>query len=182
MGFVILGIAAAAAAAGTQNAHIAMNGAVLQMVTHGLSAAGMFFLVGVVYDRAHTRDLNDFGGLYAILPIYGSILVFTSMASLGLPGLAGFVSEFMVVRGAWPVMMVATAFSMIGLLFTGAYILQAIKMVLHGPLNEKWAGKLTEISTRELFVIAPLMALMALIGVWPGWLVDLINRAVQMWY
>ncbi len=182
MGFVILGIAAAAAAAGTQNAHIAMNGAVLQMVTHGLSAAGMFFLVGVVYDRAHTRDLNDFGGLYAILPVYGSILVFTSMASLGLPGLAGFVSEFMVVRGAWPVMMVATAFSMIGLLFTGAYILKAIKMVLHGPLNEKWAGKLTEISTRELFVIAPLMALMALIGVWPGWLVDLINRAVQMWY
>jgi NADH-quinone oxidoreductase subunit M len=182
MGFVILGIAAAAAAAGTQNAHIAMSGAVLQMVTHGLSAAGMFFLVGVIYDRAHTRDLNEFGGLYAILPVYGSILVFVSMASLGLPGLAGFVSEFMVVRGAWPVLMAATAFSLIGLLFTGAYILKAIKMVLHGPLNENWVGKLSEISAREVLVIAPLMVLMLVIGVWPGWLLDLINRAVMLWY
>ena len=182
MGFVILGIAAAALVPGTQNAHIAMDGSILQMVTHGLSAAGMFFLVGVLYDRAHTRDMNDFGGLYAILPVYGSILVFTSMASLGMPGLAGFVSEFMVVRGAWPVLMLATALSMIGLLFTGAYILKAIKKVLHGTLNEKWTGKLSEISVREIIIIAPLMALMLVIGVWPGWLVDLINRAVMMWY
>ncbi len=182
MGFVVLGIAAAAMAAGTQNAHIAMNGAVLQMVTHGLSSAGMFFLVGVIYDRAHTRDLNDFGGLAAILPVYGGILLFTSMASLGLPGLAGFVSEFLVVRGAWPVFMLATAVSMIGLLFTGAYVLKALKKVLHGPLNERWSGHLSEMDLRELIVISPLMLLMVLIGVWPGWLLDLINQAVIMWF
>lgn len=182
MGFVILGIAAAAMAPNTQHAYIAMDGAILQMVTHGLSAAGMFFLVGVLYDRAHTRDMNEFGGLYALLPVYGSILVFTSMASLGLPGLAGFVSEFMVVRGAWPVFMLITALSMIGLLFTGAYILKAIKMVLHGPLNEKWTGKLTDISAREIIIIAPLMVLMLVIGIMPGWLVNLINQAVMMWY
>lgn len=182
MGFVVLGIAAASLAAGTQNAHIAMNGAILQMVTHGLSAAGMFFLVGVIYDRAHTRDLNDFGGLYALLPVYGSVLMLTAMGSLGLPGLAGFVSEFMVVRGAWPVLMLATAVSMLGLLFTGAYVLKALMKVLHGPLNERWTGKLKEMTPRELIVIAPLMVLMVLIGIWPGWLVDLINRAVTVWF
>ncbi|MFA5874958.1 MAG: NADH-quinone oxidoreductase subunit M, partial [Anaerolineales bacterium] len=87
MGFVVLGIAAAARASGTLNANIALNGAVLQMFNHGLSAAGMFFLVGVLYERTHTRNLDDFGGLFPLVPIYGGILIFTSMASLGLPGL-----------------------------------------------------------------------------------------------
>ena len=133
------------------NATIALNGAVLQMFNHGLSAAGMFFLVGVIYERTHTRNLDDFGGLFPLVPIYGGILIFTSMASLGLPGLNGFVSEFLVVRGSWPVLTLYTAIAMIGLLFTGAYILKGIKNVLHGPLNEHWAQgehKLTEINTR----------------------------------
>jgi NADH-quinone oxidoreductase subunit M len=181
MGFVVLGIAAAGLAAGTSDAHIAMNGAVLQMFNHGLSAAGMFFLVGVIYERTHTRNLNDFGGLFPLVPVYGGILIFTSMASLGLPGLNGFVSEFLVVRGAYPVLTVYTAISMIGLLFTGAYILKGIKNVLHGPMNEHWAHgehKLTEINTREILVMAPLMILMLVIGVWPAWILDVINKAV----
>ncbi len=131
MGFVVLGIAAAAKV-GLNNPdlsmnlskNIALNGAVLQMFNHGLSAAGMFFLVGVIYERTHTRNLNDFGGLFPLVPIYGGILIFTSMASLGLPGLNGFVSEFLVVRGAWPILTAYTAISMLGLLFTGAYILK----------------------------------------------------------
>jgi len=183
MGFVLLGIAAAAKAAGTMNAHIAMSGAVLQMFNHGLSAAGMFFLVGVIYERTHTRNLNDFGGLFPLVPVYGSILIFTSMASLGLPGLNGFVSEFLVVRGAWPVLTVYTAIAMLGLLFTGAYILKGIKNVLHGPLNEHWAHgehKLTEINTREIIVMAPLMVLILVIGIWPMWILDVINKAVTM--
>lgn len=181
MGFVVLGIAAAGLAAGTEDAHIAMNGAVLQMFNHGLSAAGMFFLVGVIYERTHTRDLNQFGGLFPLVPVYGGILIFTSMASLGLPGLNGFVSEFLVVRGAYPVLTIYTAIAMIGLLFTGAYILKGIKSVLHGPMNEHWAHgehKLTEINTREILVMTPLMALMLVLGVWPAWLLDVINKAV----
>jgi len=102
------------------------------------------------------------------------------MGSLGLPGLAGFVSEFLVVRGAWPVFTLATALSMIGLFFTGAYILKALKMVLHGPLNERWKGKLPEMSLREGIVIAPLMVLMLILGVWPAWALDVINRTVSM--
>jgi NADH-quinone oxidoreductase subunit M len=180
MGFVVLGIAAAAHAIGTEDATIAMNGAILQMFNHGLSAAGMFFLVGVIYERTHTRNLNEFGGLFPLVPVYGGILIFTSMASLGLPGLNGFISEFLVVRGSWPIFTVYTAVAMVGLLMTGAYILKGIKKVLHGPLNEHWIGHLTEISSREVFVMVPLMILMLWIGIWPNWILDVINRAVTM--
>ena len=183
MGFVVLGIAAAARASGTLNATIALNGAVLQMFNHGLSAAGMFFLVGVLYERTHTRNLDDFGGLFPLVPIYGGILIFTSMASLGLPGLNGFVSEFLVVRGSWPILPLYTALAMIGLLFTGAYILKGIKSVLHGPLNERWAHgahKLTEINLREIIVMAPLMVLILVIGIYPAWILDIINKAVMV--
>lgn len=179
MGFVVLGIAAAAYAMNTPDANIALNGAVLQMFNHGLSAAGMFFLVGVIYERTHTRDLNEYGGLFPLIPVYGGILIFTSMASLGLPGLNGFISEFLVIRGSWPIFTFYTAIAMLGLLFTGAYILKGIKQVLHGPLNEKWVGHLTEIKPREIFVIAPLMVMMLWIGIWPAWILDVINRAVQ---
>jgi NADH-quinone oxidoreductase subunit M len=180
MGFVVLGIAAAAFATGTDHAVIALNGAVLQMFNHGLSAAGMFFLVGVIYERTHTRDLREYGGLFPLVPVYGGILIFTSMASLGLPGLNGFVSEFLVVRGTWPIFTLFTALSMIGLFFTGAYILKGLKQVLHGPLNEHWVGHLSEISTREVLVIAPLLILILWIGIWPGWILDVINRAMVM--
>jgi NADH-quinone oxidoreductase subunit M len=183
MGFVLLGIAAAAKAVGTLNATIALNGAVLQMFNHGLSAAGMFFLVGVLYERTHTRNLADYGGLFPLVPIYGGILIFTSMASLGLPGLNGFISEFLVVRGSWPILTFYTAIAMIGLLFTGAYILKGVKNVLHGPLNEHWAKgehKLKEINTREIIVMAPLMALILAIGVYPAWILDVINKATMM--
>jgi NADH-quinone oxidoreductase subunit M len=183
MGFVLLGIAAAAKAIGSPDATIALNGAVLQMFNHGLSAAGMFFLVGVIYDRAHTRNLDDFGGLFPIIPVYGTILIFTSMASLGLPGLNGFVSELLVVRGSFPLLPVFTAISMIGLLFTGAYILKGIGKVLHGPLNEHWAHgehRLTDINTREVLVMAPLMIMILVLGIWPMGLLDLINKAMVL--
>jgi NADH-quinone oxidoreductase subunit M len=196
MGFVLLGIAAAAWTYGStdpeaqRSATIALNGAVLQMFNHGLSAAGMFFLVGVIYERTHTRDLNQFGGLFPLVPVYGGILIFTSMASLGLPGLNGFVSELLVVVGAYgvgvhasPVMLTYTAISMLGLLFTGAYILKGVKSVLHGPMNEHWAHgehKLTEINTREILVMAPLMVLILVIGVYPAWILDVINKAMMM--
>jgi NADH-quinone oxidoreductase subunit M len=182
MGFVVLGIAAAASVYGQHSidSTIALNGAVLQMFNHGLSAAGMFFLVGVIYERTHTRNLNDYGGLFPLVPVYGGILIFTSMASLGLPGLNGFVSEFLVVRGSWAIFPLYTALSMIGLFFTGAYILKGIKKVLHGPTNESWIGHLTEINPREIMVMAPLLVLILWIGVWPGWILNLINNTMMI--
>jgi NADH-quinone oxidoreductase subunit M len=182
MGFVVLGIAAAFFAAGTMaadDAVFAVNGAVLQMFNHGLSAAGMFLLVGVIYDRTHTRDLAAYGGLFPLAPVFGGILIFTSMSSLGLPGLNGFVSEFLVVRGAWPTYTTFTILSMLGLLITGIYILKGIRGALHGPLNEKYADTPMEINRREVIAIAPLMVLMLLIGVWPSWIVKVFNETVM---
>lgn len=184
MGFVVLGIAVAAYAMGSsdpavkESAVIATNGAVLQMWAHGLSSAAMFALVGMVYDRAHTRDLNRLGGLWAVMPIYGGILVFSAMANLGLPGLAGFPAEFAVVRGAWPVFSLITILSMIGLLFTGAYILKSIGKVLHGPENKE-LHNMTEISWGERIAMAPLLVLMLATGVFPAWILNVVNQSVM---
>ncbi len=184
MGFVVMGVAVAAAAMGNaaykQYAVVAVNGAVLQMFAHGLSAAAMFALVGVVYERAHTRDLNQLGGLWKVMPIYGGILLFSAMANLGLPGLAGFPAEFQVVSGSWPVFTLITALSMLGLLMTGAYVLKAIQKVLHGPANRELLhhAEMPDINRREIVALAPLLVLMLAIGVWPYWLTTVINGAV----
>ncbi len=185
MGFVVMGIAVMAFAYGrafnelgtTTDAIMATSGAVFQMVNHGLSAAGMFFLVGVIYDRAHTRDLKEFGGIWTIMPVFGTILIFTSMASLGLPGLNGFVSEFMIVRGSWSIFTVQLAISMLGLLMTGAYILKGIGETLHGPVKPQWA-RLPDMTLREHLVIWPLMALMLSLGIWPQWILVFINDTI----
>jgi NADH-quinone oxidoreductase subunit M len=139
----------------------------------------------MMYDRLHTRDLTQMGGLWVVAPVYGGIMIFSSMAALGLPGLNGFVSEFMVVRGVFPVNPVftaMTAISMLGLLFTGAYVLKGIRHVLHGPLNEEAVerahGAALEINLREIIALAPLLVLMLAIGVFPAWIVGVINTTV----
>jgi NADH-quinone oxidoreductase subunit M len=188
MGFVVLGLAVTALAYGQQfveggteimqDAIFATNGAVLQMFNHGLSSAGMFLLAGAIYHKTHTRDMTQYGGFWVKAPIYGGIFIFTSMASLGLPGLNGFVSEFLVVRGSWPVFTGLTVLSMIGLLFTGSYILKGIRAVLHGPFNLKWRDYHLEIELREVVAMAPLIVLMALTGIVPNWILPIINDSV----
>lgn len=181
MGFVVLAIAAAALSKGTNNYANAVNGAVMQMFNHGIYSAGLFFLVGVVYEQAHTRKLSDFGGLFSLIPIYGTVLIFTSMASLGLPGLNGFISEFLVVSSAWPVLTLATAVSMIGVLFTGLYTLKSLRDVLQGPVNKRWVGHLSDVNTRQLLVMTPLMLIILVTGLWPSWVLSVINQAAILW-
>ncbi|OGW88877.1 MAG: oxidoreductase [Omnitrophica bacterium RIFCSPLOWO2_01_FULL_50_24] len=158
MGFVLLGLAVFTLTG--------FQGALLQMFTHGLITGALFLLVGVLYDRAHIRDLNSFGGLWVKLPVYGGILIFCSLASLGLPGLAGFVSEFMVLLGSFPVYRWMTAAACVGILLAAAYLLYMIQRVLLGSLNPKWAH-LKDISAREIFTLVPLMILILLVGVYP---------------
>jgi NADH-quinone oxidoreductase subunit M len=181
MGFVTMGIAATAFAMGNpaykEHALIAANGAVLQMFNHGLSSAALFALVGVIYDRAHTRDLEELNGVSVAMPVYAGILMFCAFAGLGLPGLNGFVSEFMVVRGAWPIFTLFMAISMFGLLLTGGYILWMLLKTLFGPQNPRWA-KLPEMNVREVIALAPLMVLMLVIGVYPMWIVQVITATV----
>jgi NADH-quinone oxidoreductase subunit M len=188
MGFVAMGIAVAALAYAQnwqdassehlQSAIIAANGAVMQMFNHGLSSAGMFLLAGAIYHKTHTRDMTQYGGFWVKAPVYGTIFIFTSMASLGLPGLNGFIGEFMVVRGAWPVFTVLTMIAMVGLLFTGGYILKGIRAVLHGPFNLHWKDYNLEIELREAIAIAPLMVLMLITGLLPNWILSVINDSV----
>ena len=167
-----------------QDATTALNGAVMQMFNHGLSAAGMFLLVGGLYHKAHTRDLRRFGGLWHIIPVYGGMLVFVSMASLGLPGLNGFTGEFLIVAGSFRIFPVLMIMSMLGLLFTGAYILKGIQKVLHGPLNEEWLEyhenhHSLEIEMREWIALAPLVALMLITGLYPNWILPVIDSSVS---
>lgn len=188
MGFVGIGLAVMALIYGQswagisnldiESAIFATNGAVMQMFNHGLSSAAMFLLAGGLYHKTHTRELSEYGGLWVKAPIFGAVFIFASMASLGLPGLNGFVSEFLVVRGTFPVFTALTAISMIGLLFTGGYILKGIRAVLHGPFNLHWRDYHLEIERHEFIAIAPLMVLILVTGVYPNWILPIINSTV----
>lgn len=190
MGFVALGLAVTALAysqqvlgggndpAAQQNAILATNGAVMQMFSHGLVSAGMFLLAGAIYHKTHTRDMRMYGGLWVKAPIYGGIFIFVSMASVGLPGLSGFVAEFLVVRGVWPVFTGIVFISMLGLILTGSYMLKMIRATLHGPFNMHWRDTHLEIDWRDGLAIAPLMVLILITGVAPNWILSVINSSV----
>lgn len=158
MGFVLLGLAAMTPSG--------MSGALLQMFTHGIITAGLFLLVGVLYDRAHSRDMNGFGGLGVQMPLYSGILIFFSLASLGLPSLAGFIAEFLVLLGSYEYNKIMTGIACLGIILGAAYLLLMIRRVLLGPLNPKWS-KLPEINGREIFTLLPLMILILIIGIYP---------------
>jgi NADH-quinone oxidoreductase subunit M len=182
MGYAMLGIFAVAASA-TNVADVmnekaaALNGAMLQMFNHGISSAALFFMVGVVYERTHTRSLADYGGLRKIVPIYAGILGISMFSSLGLPGLNGFVGEFMVFKGAFPVATLWTSLATIGLVVTAIFLLNMMQKVCFGPLNEKWRG-LPDMTGREIFIGAVLMFFMFGIGVYPAPLLQASNAAV----
>ncbi|MFA6028844.1 MAG: NADH-quinone oxidoreductase subunit M [Elusimicrobiota bacterium] len=170
MGYALLGMAAVSPTG--------FNGAALQMVTHGLITGALFLLVGVIYDRAHTRDINAFGGLGARLPVYTGLMALTCFASLGLPGLAGFISEFLCFLGAFPAWKLYTSLSVIGILVTAAFFLRMLQKVFLGPLNEKWAD-LPDMNARELIAVVPLAVLTLLLGVWPRLILDLMDPTLS---
>jgi len=170
MGFVLLGLASLTPQG--------FNGAMLQMFSHGLITGGMFLLVGVLYDRTHTRDLGAFGGLGAQVPVYAGLLMFFSLASLGLPGLSGFVAEFLSLIGAFGVWRWHTMISMLGIVIAAAYMLKVIRQVLLGPLNEKWRA-LTDVNLRELVTLVPLLLLVLAVGVYPLFVLQIQDGAIQ---
>ena len=179
MGYVMLGIAAAAAMTGSLNDKtIALSGAMLQMFAHGLITGALFLLVGIIYERTHNRDLAEFGGLGAKIPIYGGLLSFMAFASLGLPGLAGFVSEFFIFRGAFPIYTLITALAGIGIIINAAYLLWMVQRVLFGPLNPRWAG-VPDVDCREVLSLAPLVALTIFVGVLPAVLLVTFNSSLM---
>jgi len=120
----------------------------------------------VLYDRAHTRQLDAFGGLGARLPVYAGMLTFFALASLGLPGLSGFVSEFLSLIGTFGVWRWQTVVSVLGIIVAAAYMLTVLQRVLLGPLNERWRG-LPDMNVRELVTLVPLLLIILALGVYP---------------
>ncbi|HDS01013.1 MAG TPA: NADH-quinone oxidoreductase subunit M [candidate division Zixibacteria bacterium] len=145
---------------------VGISGAMFQMISHGLITGALFLLVGVIYDRAHTREIAAFGGLWTKVPVYGSLMTFFCMASLGLPGLSGFISEFLVFVGGFAKYKVLTGIAVLGVVLTAGYFLRMIQKVFLGQFNIKWSD-LTEINFREIFTVTPLAILTLLIGIYP---------------
>ena len=186
MGYVTLGVCAAAAGVRELGNPEALNaaasglsGAAMQMFTHGIITGGLFFLVGIIYERAHTYDLKAFGGLASQTPYYYGITMVTGFASLGLPGLAGFWSEFFVFRGAVKFIPVMAFISVLGVVFTAAYILwKVVQHVFLGTLDkEKW-GKLPDMEWWEKVTMWPLVLIMVILGFYPTPLLDMFNAAM----
>ncbi len=161
---------------------------VVQMFNHGIITAMLFTLVGVVYDRVHTRDLSKFGGLAGEMPLYTAFVGFAFMASLGLPGLSGFWGEALTFMGAFPVYRFMTTLAATGVIFTAAYHLWALQRMFLGKFREEWrhshylepfGGKFPEINVREIAGLAPLVAICFVLGFYPVPLLQLIQGGVH---
>jgi NADH-quinone oxidoreductase subunit M len=184
MGYVLLGIGVWSATAGnefaTESWKMGISGAVFQMFAHGLSSAGMFFLVGVVYDRVHHRDLDQFGGLFQRMPLYSGLSIGIFFAALGLPGLCGFVGEFLVVLATWKYNMALAVVAASVVILTAGYILWTIQRVYLGPQYKgPHAEALKPMTYREVSIIAPLLALAILLGVYPRALLDYVTPSAS---
>lgn len=194
MGYVLLGIGAAAAAVGNPKwidaSAMALNGAALQMFNHGIITGALFFLVGVIYERAHLRDLKMFGGFSSKLPYFYGLFAVTAFASLGLPGLAGFWSEFFVFRGAFDIVRIWAAVGVLGIVLTAAYILwKIVQYTFLGEYDSHKIGHWTDVETGaetheprdvalfEKVTLWPLVAFMVLFGVYPTPILSFFNKA-----
>ncbi len=177
LGFVMLGLFSATRAG--------MEGAILQMVNHGVSTGALFLLVGVIYDRRHTRLASEYGGIAKVMPIYTVLFVIVTMASVGVPGTNGFVGEFMVLMGtmvsealgkyATPQTVVAS----FGVVLAAIYMLSVVQKVFFGPLNNPKNEHLEDLNVRETVALAPLIALIFVIGFFPGLFLERMHESVN---
>jgi NADH-quinone oxidoreductase subunit M len=182
VGYCLLGIFAVvrltgdSAAWNTEKA-AALNGVMLQMFSHGLTAASLFYFVGLIEQRGGgLRGLDDFGGLRKAAPVFCGLMGITLFASLGLPGLNGFVSEFLIFKGSLPLAGWAAAISTLGLLITAIFLLTILQRVFSGPLQERWSGW-RDLTIGERCIVGPMVVLMLVFGIFPQILISLANPA-----
>ncbi len=171
LGFVMLGIWALTLQS--------VQGAILIMINHGISTGALFFLAGMMYERRHTRDLAEFGGLAKVMPAFAAALTVVSLSSIGLPGTNGFVGEFLVLLGAFRTHPWAAAVAATGVIFAAAYLLWAIQRILFQRLERPENASLADLSARELAVLAPLIAGIVWIGIYPAPILRRIEPAAQ---
>ena len=171
MGIVVLGMSSM----NTQG----MTGAVFQMFNHGTITAMLFLIVGVIYDRAHTRGLNEFGGLMNQMPRYAGAMTVAFFAALGLPGLSGFISEALSLLGAFQTFRTLTIIGAVTIVLTAGYMLWVLQRVFLGTLPEKWKG-LTDMNGRETFMLATLGVIVIACGIYPAPVLDLMNSSLNL--
>jgi NADH-quinone oxidoreductase subunit M len=170
MGYVLLGIAALG--------HLSLNGAALQMFTHGTITGLLFLMVGVVYDRTHTRDIDELSGLAHTMPLAATVMVIAGLASLGLPALSGFVAELMVFLGSFDTYTVPTIFAVFGILLSAGYITWMIQRVFFGEKSERWAALPDADHWWERVPMAALVIVIVAVGVYPALVVDLLDTGM----
>ena len=176
LGFVMLGLAA-----GDPRA---IAGSVLQMVNHGISTGALFLLVGVIYERRHTRRLDEFGGLASVMPIYAALFLIVTLSSIGLPGTNGFVGEFLVLFGAFHSEMLPlghwlVAAAGLGIILGAVYMLGMYLRMFFGPVRKPENEKLADVGVREVLCFAPLVVLIFAIGVLPGWFMKRMEPSIR---
>ena len=162
MGFVLLGI--------TAGNLLSLEGAIIQMVNHGLTSGALFMLVGFLYERRHTRRISDFGGVKITMPKYAAIFLFTSFASIGLPGLNGFVGEFMILMGSFSTYKFLSAIAAFGVVLAAIYMLWAYQRIFTGEISIEENSNLVDLDSREMLAVIPLLVLMLFIGIYPSFI------------
>lgn len=176
LGFVVLGIFAMTVES--------MQGAVIQMINHGLSTGALFLLVGILYERTHRRDIAFYGGIAKIVPLYATILMIASLSSIGLPGLNGFIGEFLILIGSFKSSVLNswwfTIFAATGVIFAAVYLLWMYQRVVFGEVkNEELKHELTDMNLREMIVIVPILIFIVWIGIYPNTFLKLTEASTQ---
>jgi NADH-quinone oxidoreductase subunit M len=177
MGFVLLGISSIGATAGNLSP-VGLTGAAMQMFSHGVVTGLLFVMVGVIYDKAHTRHIPDLGGLATRMPIAAVAFLVAGLAALGLPGTSGFAAEIMIFLGTFPAHGVITALATIGVLLAAGYVLWMVQRTLFGPQRERWA-QLTDVSAVEAVAPMLLMAAILIVGIYPAIVSDVFRAGIN---
>jgi NADH-quinone oxidoreductase subunit M len=172
MGFVMLGLYAFN--------NVGVTGSVLQMINHGLSTGALFILVGYIYHRRHTRLIEEYGGLWSIMPTFAALFLVITLSSIGLPGTNGFVGEFLILLGAFRAHWLAGSIGVLGVVLGAAYMLTLYKHVFFGPVKHAVNKTLEDLSVREVLAIAPILVLVFWIGLYPKPFLDRIEPTTQM--
>src|SRR5688572_12797615 len=184
MGFVTLGAVLAydivAATGSPAGAGMGLDGAMVQMISHGLISGAMFLCVGVMYDRVHSREISAYGGVINVMPVFGAFAVFFAMANAGLPGTSGFVGEFLVVLAAFKANFWYAALAATTLILGAAYTLWLVKRTIFGPVANHHVAEMKDIDGREFVVLALLALAVLLLGLWPAPLLDVMRGSIEL--
>jgi NADH-quinone oxidoreductase subunit M len=179
MGFVTLGFFLVWSISSGSGAELGVTGGIVQMVSHGLVSGAMFLCVGVLYDRVHSRQIADYGGVANTMPKFAGFMVLFALANAGLPGTSGFVGEFMVILASFKANFWYAFLAASTLILGAAYTLWMIKRVLYGEVANKNVADLVDLQPREFLVLGILAVSVLLVGLWPAPLIDMMSVTVQ---